>query len=56
MNSNRAKVRCRLSGAGYKRQSKDREVQNKIGAVKIAMFSSPSSTSTPTFWSKKRDS
>ena len=29
VNSNRAKVRCRLSGAGYKRQRKERDVQNR---------------------------
>ena len=41
MNSNRIKVRCRLSGAGYKRQRKERDVQNKIGVVALQRFLVP---------------
>ena len=41
MNSNRTKVRCRLSGAGYKPQHKVRDLQNKIGAVSLQRFLVP---------------
>ncbi|KAI6648276.1 hypothetical protein LOD99_12085 [Oopsacas minuta] len=41
MNSNRAKVRSRRSGAGYKRQRKECDAQNKIGAVELQRFLVP---------------
>ena len=41
MNSNSAKVSCRQSGDGYKRKRKERDAQNKIGAVKLQRFLVP---------------